>query len=63
MMATARLALLLTAAFASAFQLMEVAPIKAAMLAKSWQKDAAELDQKIGTQGDGGDLNGMYAFG
>ena len=54
MMATARLALLLTAASASAFQLMEVAPLKAAMLAKSWQKDAAELDQKIGTQGDGG---------
>ena len=39
---------------AGALQLKEVAPLKGAMLARSWLGDAAEGDQKIGKREDGG---------
>mmetsp|Transcript_6009 Transcript_6009/g.18951 ORF Transcript_6009/g.18951 Transcript_6009/m.18951 type:complete len:183 (+) Transcript_6009:188-736(+) len=59
MVSRALLAALLPAA--AALSLTEMSPIKAAMLARAWQTDQSELDQKVGRT-DGGYI-GVMRFG
>ena len=57
-----RLALLLAGLDAScALNLVEMKPLAAAMLAKRWATDQAELDMKVGIRDDG--VTGVLRFG
>ena len=46
---------------ASALNLVEMKPLAAAMLAKRWATDQAELDMKVGIRDDG--VTGVLRFG
>ena len=50
----AHVAVLVASSGCYGLQFMEIMPLKGAMLGKTWQKNAMEVDQKIGGQKDGG---------
>ena len=56
-----RLALLAVLHASCALNLVEMKPLAAAMLAKRWATDQAELDQKVGVRDDG--VTGVLRFG
>ena len=56
-----RLALLAVLDASCALNLVEMKPLAAAMLAKRWATDQAELDQKVGIRDDG--VTGVLRFG
>ena len=57
----ASLALVVMAPCCLALNLVEMKPLAAAMLAKRWATDQAELDQKVGIRDDG--VTGVLRFG
>jgi len=56
-----QLALLAVLHASCALNLVEMKPLAAAMLAKRWATDQAELDQKVGLRDDG--VTGVLRFG
>ena len=56
-----QLALLAGLHASRALNLVEMKPLAAAMLAKRWATDQAELDQKVGVRDDG--VTGVLRFG
>ena len=56
-----RLALLAVLDASCALNLVEMKPLAAAMLAKRWATDQAELDMKVGIRDDG--VTGVLRFG
>ena len=61
MVGHAKLALLAGLHASCALNLVEMKPLAAAMLAKRWATDQAELDQKVGIRDDG--VTGVLRFG
>ena len=55
------LLMMLLLAHCLALNLVEMKPLAAAMLAKRWATDQAELDQKVGIRDDG--VTGVLRFG